>query len=222
VIAAGVRASDRAGIGEALCSASITVVAADGAALTMRGSSLQFEEMVSATDQWTAALEEAQYTLGEGPGVEAFATGAPVLVDDIEADGRHWPGFAKAAKAAGAAAVFAFPLHLGGMRLGTLDLYGRRPGGLAAEELGDAAVLADLATLALIEHAERIGQQSNDDESSYQDVHVATGMLAVLLDVGLDEAFLRLRAYAFTENRLVVGVARDVLARRIGPDQLGG
>lgn len=220
-ITARVHVADRAGIGLAVCTACIGFVsAADGAALTLRSSS-HIEEMVSASDPWASGLEEAQYTLGEGPGVEAFTTGAPVLVDDLNADGEQWPAFAEAAAAAGAAAVFAFPLHLGGMRLGTLDLYGRRPGGLSAEELGDAAVLADLATLALLEHAERLGRQSRDVESSYQDVHVATGMLAVQLEISLDDAFLRLRAHAFAENRSVLDVARDVLARRIGLDKLG-
>ncbi|WP_197681736.1 ANTAR domain-containing protein [Actinopolymorpha singaporensis] len=53
---------------------------------------------------------------------------------------------------------------------------------------------------------------------SYHEVHLATGMLAAHLDVELDEAFTRLRARAYAEERPLLALARDVVARRVPLD----
>ncbi|GLZ27968.1 hypothetical protein Lesp02_01580 [Lentzea sp. NBRC 105346] len=214
-------ASGRAGLGQALCDVCVRVLpGVDAAALTLRGNARALE-VVGAGDAWAAAIEELQYTLGEGPGVEAFDTGGPVLVADLTADEVRWPGFAMASEKEGLAAMFAFPLQVGGIRLGTLDLYRRRPGGLSADAIADAAVLADLITHALLAQNEQTGAEERlRVEVSYQDVNMATGMLAAQLRISLEDAFLRLRAHAFSAGRSVLEVARDVLARRIPLDQL--
>ncbi|NUS62351.1 MAG: GAF and ANTAR domain-containing protein [Saccharothrix sp.] len=203
----------------AVCATCVRVVAGvEGAAVTLRSAS-RAEEMLGASDSWTSGLEEIQYTLGEGPAVEAFTAGRPVLVADVRVDQVRWPGFAEAGTAAGVAAVFAFPLQVGGIRLGTLDLYRRGPGGLSSDAVADALVLADVITLALLQHADRAGDEPHR-AISYQDVNMATGMLAAQLRISLEDAFARLRAHAFATDRSVVAVAGDVLARRIPLDRL--
>ena len=47
------------------------------------------------------------------------------------------------------------------------------------------------------------------------EVHQATGMVSVQLGVSAAEALARMRAYAFVHNRLLIDVARDVVARRL-------
>lgn len=197
------------------------VAGVEGAALTLRSAS-RAQETLGASDPWASGLEEIHYTLGEGPAVEAFATGGPVLVADLRVDQVRWPVFAEAGTAVGVAAVFAFPLQVGGIRLGTLDLYRRRPGGLSSDAVTDALVLADVITLALLQHTDRVGEDELHQVVSYQDVNMATGMLAAQLRVNLEDAFARLRAHAFATNRSVVEVAGDVLARRIPLDRLAG
>jgi hypothetical protein len=136
----------------------------------------------------------------------------------------RWPGFADAALAAGAAAVFAFPFRFGAIKFGTLELIRRRPGGLPDAQRRDAALAADLATAALLRQsleAERAGHDFAPDlVASYQDVNIATGMLAAQLHITLDNAFARLRAHAFGQDRSLRDVARDVLDRRIALDEL--
>jgi hypothetical protein len=213
-------ASGRAGLARALCAACVHVLSdVDAAALTLRANA-RAEEMVGASDDWAVRLEEIQYTLGEGPGVMAFRDATPVLVADLSADGAGWPGFGAAAAAEGLAAMFAFPLQVGGIRLGTLDLYRRRPGGLTATALADAAILADLATYALLEQNELADDDQLRMTLSYQDVNMATGMLAAQLRISLEDAFARLRAHAFSSGRSVLDVARDLLERRIPLDRL--
>jgi hypothetical protein len=202
-----------------------TLEQVDAAILALRGGG-RSEEVLGASDPWAAKLAELQYTVGEGPGVEAFETGTPVLVADMSVEQVRWPGFADAALAVGAAAVFAFPLRYGAIKFGTLELIRRRPGGLASAERRDAALAAELATAALLRHtgeAERAGHDfAPRPIASYQDVNVATGMLAAQLQITLDDAFARLRAHAFGRNRSVLDVARDVLERRISLDELAG
>jgi hypothetical protein len=143
-----------------------------------------------------------------------------VLVGDLNAERARWPGFADAGAEAGLGAMFVFPLQIGGIRLGTLDLYRRRPGGLPANAIADAAVLADVATLALLENELAGDHEKLRMQVSYQDVHLATGVLAAGLGIGLEEAFARLRAHAFAEHRALLEVSRDVLARRLTVDRL--
>jgi hypothetical protein len=210
----------RADWARAVCAVCVRVVTGvEGAAMTLRSAS-RAEEMLGSSDSWASGLEEIQYTLGEGPAVEAFTNGGPVLVPDVRVDQVRWPGFAEAATAVGLAAVFAFPLQVGGIRLGTLDLYRRRPGGLSADAVADAVMLADVITLALLRHTERTDDEDLHRVISYQDVNMATGMLAAQLRISLEDAFARLRAHAFATDRSVVAVAGDVLARRIPLDRL--
>ncbi|MDX8034067.1 GAF and ANTAR domain-containing protein [Lentzea sp. BCCO 10_0856] len=212
--------SGRAALAQALCAACLHVLpGVDAAALTLRANA-RAEEMVGASDEWAARLEEIQYTLGEGPGVSAFRDATPVLVADLGSDGVRWPGFSAAAAVEGLTAMFAFPLQVGGIRLGTLDLYRRRPGGLTAPATADAAMLADLATYALLEQSEQADEDQLRMTLSYQDVNMATGLLAAQLRISLEDAFARLRAHAFSSGRSVLDVARDLLARRIPLDRL--
>ncbi len=214
----------RDGWAQVVCVACVeTLGQVDAATLALRGGS-RTEEVLGASDSWVADLAELQYTVGEGPGVEAFGRGSPVLVPDLSVEQVRWPGFAQAALAEGAAAMFAFPLQMGAIRLGTLELVRRRPGGLPDDERRDAALAADLGAAALLRHARKAeiaGHEfAPDPVRSFQDVNVATGMLAAQLRIGLDDAFTRLRAHAYGQNRSILDVARDVLERRITLDEL--
>ncbi len=205
---------------QALCAVCVRALPGmDAAALVLR-SDTRAQEMVGASDGWAVLIEELQYTLGEGPAVEAYRGGGPVLAGDLGAEQGRWPGFAGAAAEQGLAAMFAFPLQIGGIRLGTLDFYRRRPGGMPAESIVDAALLADLATLALLEDELVDDENGLWMEVSYQDVHLATGVLAAKLRIGLEDAFVRLRAHAFAERRSLLEVSRDVLDQRLALDRL--
>jgi ANTAR domain/GAF domain len=181
--------------------------------------------VVCVTDDVSARVEELQLTFGEGPCVDAYASGAPVLSADLGAGQalRRWPAFAPAAQEIGAAAVFAFPLQVGAARVGVMDLYRREPRNLESSELRDALLLADTATLLLLgrqeSHDDLAGEASggllSEREGYRAEIDQATGMISVQLGVGVDEAFVRLRAHAYALNRGLTAMARDVVARRL-------
>jgi hypothetical protein len=221
LVADGVGRRRFAGWAGVVCEVVVKQVEVAGAAISLRTAS-RAQELVAATDDWAERLEELQYTMGEGPGVEAFAHGGPVLVADLAEEGTRWPGFTDAADAIGALAVFAFPVQEGAIRLGTLDLYHRATGGLSTDALADAAVLAELAMTALMTDAHTTDTASWTREmvpGHYEDVNVATGMLAAQLHISLDNAFLRLRAHAFSHDLPLLDVARDVMRRELRFDR---
>ena len=171
------------------------------------------------SDGSSAQLEESQFTLGEGPSVDAFARGHPVLVPDLTTRSTvlRWPAFSPSAVAAGAAAVFAFPLQIGAIRVGVLGLYRTRPGGMNQEELATALVLADTTTLLLLaeDHADGAVWQAQVAFDHRAVVHQATGMVMAQLGSTIAAAFARLQAHAYTENRPLRDVAADVVGRRL-------
>jgi len=185
------------------------------------------------TDEVSERLEELQLTLGEGPRADAHASGGPVLTSDLTDDEtlRRWPGFAPAARQAGAAAIFTFPLQIGAIRTGVLSLYRTRPGPLTMAQLGDALVFADIATVLLLNGQNQPagsaavtgpGGQPAELASRRAEIDQATGMLTEQLGAGIEEAFVRLRAYAYAHDLRITGVARDIVARRLrlGPDRI--
>jgi hypothetical protein len=179
--------------------------------------------IVCATDDVSARIEDLQFTLGEGPCVEAVRFGQPVLIPDLAETADiaidSWPAFLKGAGAAGVRAVFAFPLRIGAISVGALDLYRDRPGELTDDQLPAALMAADAAAIALMQF--NVGGDdalSNelDFGASYQmQVHQATGMVQVQLGISTEEAFLMLRARAFAADRPLIDVAIDVVERRL-------
>jgi hypothetical protein len=176
---------------------------------------------VAATDDSALELEDLQFTLGEGPCVAASNTGRPVLQPDLARTApQRWPAFAAGAEAAGLAAVFAFPLRVGAIRLGVLDLYRSTIGILSPEELADALCFADAAT-ALLLHAQaqdsrwRLPLESLTVLDDRAEVHQATGVVSVQAGVGLQDALLLLRARAYADQRPIAELATDVLNGRL-------
>jgi hypothetical protein len=208
----------------ALCRAAADGLAVDGASVTaVSGPAVR--EPLSATDELSVRLEELLLTTGEGPGAEDFRFGSPMLIPDLEPVTGRWPGFAPAAVAAGARALFAFPLQAGAIRVGVLSLYRARPGPLTPGQLADALVFADIALQLILDSSAGIngssGYQPLDGLSDGRaEVYQATGMMSVQLGVSLEEAFVRLRAHAFAAGLPLGDVVGDVVSRklRFNPD----
>jgi hypothetical protein len=210
-----------------VCLAAVAAVEVTGAWLiAARGA--EAGHLMQVTDKASELLAELQVTLGEGPGPDAASSGGPVLASDLDETEtvRRWPAFAPAARQAGAAAIFAFPLQLGAIRAGVMSLYRVRSGPLSAYQLGDALIFADTATMLLLDAQDRSaraawpaetgpGGQPADLSRHRAEIDQATGMLTEQLGVGIAEAFIRLRAYAYAHDRRLSDLARDIVARRL-------
>jgi hypothetical protein len=220
------RGDDRGGVPgilRRLCSAAARALSASGVGVTvvaedgMRG-------VAVVSGPAYEPLEELQFTLGEGPCLDAFASRQPVLVPDLS-DGpvRRWPGYAPALHECGMRAVFAFPLQIGAARLGALDIFRVRPGSLTAGEFRDALTFADVAVTTLLDGQAQAAPGMAADGlvevmGQRAELCQAQGMVAVQLGISLTDALARLRARAYAEDRTLGDVARDVVARRLSFD----
>lgn len=201
-----------------LCVDQLPMTGAGIAVVTVEGN----RGVVCATDEGSARVEELQFALGEGPCIDAASASSPVLIPDLDHSdgvGTRWPVFRDSARVAGVRAVFAFPLRIGAIIVGVLDLYCDQPGELDETQLSKALTAADAAALALLEidvSGSSAFSDDGDSRASYHlEVHQATGMVQVQLDVGPEVALVMLRARAFSLGRPVVDVAREVVARRL-------
>ncbi|WP_345429681.1 GAF and ANTAR domain-containing protein [Actinoallomurus vinaceus] len=203
------------------CIACTRAIVAAGAGLSLIRDG-RLHEPVYATDPLSRELEELQFTLGEGPCMDAAAGDRPVLVPDVAAEwaGRRWPMFAPAAADRGVVAVFAIPVAAGAVRLGVMDLYRRQIGLLTREELAEALTFADAALVLALDHGDGVGAGLDDlfdtDFAGLRvEVHQAAGMVAAQIGASVTDAFARLRAHAYAQDLRLADVAAEVLARRL-------
>ncbi len=168
-----------------------------------------------------SSTEELQYTLGEGQCVDAYSKDTVVAEPDLaEPVARRWPAFTPPALQAGVRAVFGFPLRVGTVRLGALNLYRDRPGPLNDEQHADALVVADVAARWVLEAqagapSGAVAKELEAGADFHFAVHNAAGMVSVQEGISVAEALIRLRAFAFGNDRLLANVADDVVARRL-------
>jgi hypothetical protein len=150
--------------------------------------------VLASTGAVAMELAELQFTLGEGPCLDAFTAGVPVFATNLADRRARWPMFSPAATELGVRAEFSLPLQVGMAGLGTLDLHRDEPGMLNEDELSDALVAAELVTDAVLmmQSAAQGADLSWLLEPAGLDrlvVHQATGMIAVQADVSTGDGW---------------------------------
>lgn len=220
-ILADVMAGDRAALPERLCHSCAVAIPVSGVGLALM-TPAGHGGTITATDGAAAVMEELQQALGEGPCLAASRDRRPVLQSDLAVTGAsRWSGFTAGALEAGIAAVFAFPLQVGAIQLGVLDLYRDTTGPLDRLQLVEALAFAEAATTVLLHLQDKApsGQPLHprlaEAVESRREIHQATGMITVQAAVGLTEALLLLQAHAYSSERPLIDVAKDVVARRL-------
>lgn len=211
---------DAATVIDRVCVAATRVLSLSGAGLSLMVDG-ELCGTAGATGSGIELIQELQLSLGQGPCVDAWRSGEPVTESDLADPALlRWPVFAQPAVEAGVRAVFAFPLRVGAIRIGVMALYRDREGGLSADEFADGLVLAEVAVQVILglqagAEPDALHALLSTQPAYWAEVHQATGMISAQLGVSLDEAFVRLRAVSFAENRQLGEVAGDVVARRL-------
>jgi hypothetical protein len=203
-----------------LCEVCPQMMGVDGAGVMLMSGEIP-RGSLCVSGEVSRLIEELQYTLGEGPCVDAYqqnrVVAEPNLADPVT---DRWPAFTPAALEAGVRAVFGFPLRAGAVRLGALNLYRGRSGALSGDQQGDALVVAEVAARWVLEAqagalAGTVAVEVEAGADFHLVVHNAAGMVSVQEGISVTEALIRLRAFAFSHNRLVGDVAGDIVARRL-------
>jgi len=152
----------------------------------------------------------------EGPCLDCYRTGRPVVNQDLSVVNSRWPRFAPVALEAGYRAADAIPLRLRSNIIGALNLFRSEPGSLTEDDVVVAQALADVATIAILQHraseqAQVVNDQLNQALNSRIIIEQAKGMIAEQGGLDMQEAFSRLRRHARSSNLRLVDVATEVV-----------
>lgn len=207
-----------------LCAVAAELIQVTGAGVMVLADDTPQASLCS-TGRVSALIEELQYTFGEGPCIDAHLSGSVVAEPNLASPSEsRWPAFTPKVLAAGARAIFGFPVRIGAARVGALNLYRDETGPLTDDQHADALVVADVIARNLLTLQAGVPAGSVPlqlDMGLQSAVHQAAGMVSVQLGVSVGEALVRLRAYAFSSDRPLIQVAHDVIDRLLHFDQLG-
>jgi GAF domain-containing protein len=175
----------------------------------------------SSEEMRVVELFEAQSQ--EGPCPDCYRTGEPSFNEDLRALDEGWPRFRPVAIEAGFLSVHALPMRLRGITIGALNLFKTETGILEEADVATAQALADVATIAILQHraavqAHLVVDQLNHALNSRVMIEQAKGILAERAGLDMTGAFAWLRKYARDHNLLLVDVAQSLIAGQLTPE----
>ncbi|TCC01935.1 GAF and ANTAR domain-containing protein [Kribbella soli] len=194
---------------------SVEILQADAAGLILVDPHEQLHVLASTTDQ-ARLLELFELQNSEGPCLDCFTTGHPVVNIDLAEVQARWPRFQAATTAAGYRSVHALPLRLRGQVIGAMNLFCQDRSSLSDDDIAVGQALADVATIGLLQertvrHGEIVAEQLQGALNSRVLIEQAKGVLAERAGLGVDAAFAALRAYARRNGRHLSEVAAAVI-----------
>jgi GAF domain-containing protein len=192
-------------------------VDAAGVMLATPGGELQF---VASSSESMRVLELFQIQVAEGPCVDCFRDGLAIVNHSLDDTEGRWPRFAPRAIAQGFRSVHCLPLRLRGRTIGALNLFRTQEGSLTEEDVAVAQGLADVATIAILQHrssldANTLNTQLSNALNSRVIIEQAKGMVRQATSCGMDDAFNRLRAHARNHNEGLTELATRIVGRTI-------
>ncbi len=179
--------------------------------------------VIAASSEQARLLEIFQLQNDEGPCLEAFASGQPVVDIDLHAAIERWPRFTPYAVGAGYNSVYAIPLRLRGNIIGALNLFRSTSGPLADGDVALARALADLASITILQaeaatEARRRDVQLQHALDSRVIIEQAKGMLAERARIDMPAAFDLLRTRARNTNTKLTELATRVVDGQLDLD----
>lgn len=181
--------------------------------------------LAASTNHQSRVLELFAVSNSEGPCIDAFDSGQPVVnvpVDDM----RHrWPAFSAAARMAGFASTHVVPMRIRDDVLGALSLFFHDEHPLTDDEQAVLQALASVATIGLLHEStprqrEALAEQMQATLDLQVTVEQAKGVVAETLDVTVDVAFRRLREHGLRHQLALSAVAIGVIEGRIASTDL--
>jgi GAF domain-containing protein len=181
--------------------------------------------VMASSSETMRVLELFELQSQEGPCLDCYRTGLPVVNPDLGAGDGGWPRFSPTAMKAGFRSVQALPMRLRGVVIGALNLFSTAPGKMSPADVEAAQAMADVATIAVLQHraaleAQILNEQLNYALNSRIVIEQAKGVLAERKGLTMEEAFARLRHHARNHNLLLAGVAGDVISGRLSASAL--
>ncbi|HET9772361.1 MAG TPA: GAF and ANTAR domain-containing protein [Acidimicrobiia bacterium] len=179
--------------------------------------------VVASSSEEMRLVELFELQSQEGPCPECYRTGDPTVTVDLGAADARWPKFGPVATKAGFMSAVALPMRLRGVTIGALNLFRAEPGAMAESDRVAAQALADVATIAILQHraaiqAHLVVDQLNHALNSRVLIEQAKGILAERAGLDMAAAFSWLRKYARNHNELLVDVAQKIIDGKLVPE----
>ncbi|MEY2398390.1 MAG: hypothetical protein QOJ00_1564 [Actinomycetota bacterium] len=173
--------------------------------------------LIASSSAVMRGLEIFELQAHEGPCLDCYRTGEPIVNQDLAAADGRWSRFSAEALAAGFHSVHALPMRLRGTVIGALNLFHNDVGLLRNEDVDAAQALADVATIAILQHrAAREGQLVNLKLQAALTARIvieqAKGIVAERVGFDMERAFAVLRNHAHSHELRLADVADSVIA----------
>jgi GAF domain-containing protein len=181
--------------------------------------------LMSSSSEALRTVELFELQSQEGPCLDCYRTGEPVITADLAADASRWPRFTPIALGAGFHGVDALPMRLRREVIGALNIFHTDPSSLDADELLGAKALADIATIAILQHdaavnAQALNEQLSQALKSRILIEQAKGVIGERMGLDMATSFSLLRNHARNHNLRLADVAADVVDGTLGPNDL--
>jgi GAF domain-containing protein len=179
--------------------------------------------VVASSSEEMRVVELFELQAQEGPCPDSFRTGEPAFHADLAGEDQRWARFAPVALAAGFHSVHALPMRLRGVTIGALNLFRTEKGNLDEADVIAAQALADVATIAILQHraaiqADLLVDQLNHALNSRVLIEQAKGILAERSSLDMEGAFAFLRHHARSNNLRLVDVAQSIIDGKVAPE----
>jgi GAF domain-containing protein len=202
----------------------VDVLDVGAAGLMLLGSDDELRVMASSSEAMRV-LELFELQSQEGPCLDCYREGQPVVNQDLATVDGRWPRFRAEAVQAGFKSVHALPMRLRGQVIGALNLFHIESGAMRATDIEAAQALADVATITILAHRAALESQVLNEQlthalNSRVLIEQAKGMVAERLTLDMEGAFKALRNHARNHNRKLIDVAQDVIASVMSPSDL--
>lgn len=206
-----------------LAAACTAVLPVDGAAICLLDPA-GIRVPAGVSDHDAATAERLEFTAGQGPGLDAHTAGCTVIATETLI-AQEWPMYYHClVEHTRFRAITAVPLPGALLGLGTLELYFRRPHGIADLDMIDTDHIATQITDLLTQNGAadptpRPGWSDTPDAAGRTAVITAIELLGTTLTLSGYDALTLLRARAYATDRTVDALAADILRHRIPIDQ---
>ncbi len=194
----------------------VDVLDVGAAGLMLVGPDGELRVMASSSEAMRV-LELFELQSQEGPCLDCYRSGEPVVNQDLATVNGRWPRFAPEALATGFRSVHALPMRLRGSVIGALNLFHINPGEMRAADVEAAQALADVATIGILQHrAASEAQVINDQLSNALNTRIvieqAKGVVAERENLDMEQAFSALRNHARNHNLRLADVANGIIS----------
>jgi GAF domain-containing protein len=177
-------------------------------------------ELMASTSEASRLVEVLQLSANSGPCIECFRSGEVVAVADVSAVGTEWARFRDETLAQGFRSVYAIPLRLRDVTIGTLNLLRHTVGRPDRRDLRVAKALANVATIGILHERALSDSLAVQDQlrfalDSRVAIEQAKGVISFQKGVDVEEAFELLRTFARANRRRLSEVANDIVRRKL-------